>query len=68
MADVLGPNQKQILHQEAAASHQLHMSRIKNNKSNTNNIVRLSAAKQFDEISPARAAAIEKIMGNPAVN
>ena len=62
MPAVLGANQKAVLHQEAASSHQLHMSRIKNNKSNTNNIVRLSAAKQFDEPSPQRAAAIERIM------
>jgi len=62
---VLGPNVRTALHQEATQSHQLHMARIKNNKSNTNNIVRLSAAKQFDEPSSARAAAIERIMSTP---
>jgi len=66
MATVLGPNAKAILHHESSAAHSTHMVMIKGNKSNTNNLVRLSATKQFDEPSAARAASIERIMSTKA--
>ena len=56
-----------ILHSESAGAHTQHMAGIKANKGLTNHIVRASAAKQFDEPSPAQARAVDKVLQLPAI-
>jgi hypothetical protein len=46
-------------------SHQRHMASVKANIASSNNIVRHSAARQVDEIGPAAAAAVAKILALP---
>ena len=65
MADALPTNARTLLHAESAASHTQHMTEIRANAAVTTNIVRASAAKQFDEPGPAEARAIDKVLRLP---
>ena len=53
------------LRSESAAAHTQHMTEIKSNIANSNNIVRHSMARQVDEPSPQQARAIDKILRLP---
>lgn len=45
--------------------HQTHMASIRANIASAGNIIRHSSAKQVDEIGPASARAIDKILSLP---
>ena len=62
-----GANIMAVLHAESAGAHSQHMTEIKANKAHTNNLVRSSAAKQFDEPGPAQAKAVEKVLRSKKV-
>jgi hypothetical protein len=56
---------KALLQSESHAAHTQHMTEAKSNISNSNNIVRHSAARMVDEPSPQQARAIDKILRLP---
>lgn len=61
----MGVNTLNILHTESAGAFTQHMSEIRANAAVTNHVVRASAAKQFDEPTPAQARAVDKILNLP---
>ena len=46
-------------------AHQAHMASVRANIASANNILRHSAARQVDEMGPAAAAAVDKILRLP---
>lgn len=50
---------------ESLGAHTHHMTQAKANVSNSASIVRHSMARQVDEMSPASAAAVKKILALP---
>lgn len=61
----LPPNVKTAIKASRHFSHTEHMQSVKANVASSSNIVRHSAARQIDEIGPASAAAIAKILALP---
>jgi len=61
----LPPNVKAAIKAARHFSHGKHMAGVKANIASAGNIVRHSAARQIDEIGPATAAAIDKILALP---
>lgn len=53
------------LKQEMIGAHTQHMHEAVSNQASSNNIIRHSAARQVDEIGPAAARSIDKILRNP---
>lgn len=53
------------LRYESSGAHAQHMAEIKASRGVTNHIVRASAAKYFDEPTPAAARAIDKVLRLP---
>ena len=56
---------KTLLKAHAHASHQSHMTGVRANIASALNITRHSAARQIDEMGPASAAAVAKILALP---
>jgi hypothetical protein len=67
MANVLPDNVKTQIHQRSAAGHSILMKEGTGNMQNTNNLVRMSTAKQLDEYDIAEARAIDKVLQLPTV-
>lgn len=61
----LPENVATILRTESVGAHSQHMTEAKSNISNSNNIIRHSAARMIDEPSPAQARSIDKILRLP---
>ena len=61
----LPPNVLTLLKESSASAHTQHMHEATSNISNSNNIVRHSAARMIDEPSPQQARAIDKILRLP---
>lgn len=61
----LPPNIQAQLRAESMGAHTQHMFDAVSNISNSNNIVRHSAARMVDEPSPQQARAIDKILRLP---
>lgn len=61
----LPPNLKAFIKASRHLSHGKHMTSVKANIASAGNIVRHSAAKQVDEMGPASAMAVDKILGLP---
>lgn len=61
----LPPRVHALLKTESAGAHTQHMAEAKSNISNSNSIVRHSAARMVDEPTPAAARSIDKILRNP---
>jgi hypothetical protein len=61
----LPPRLKTAIKASRHFAHTKHMTGVKANIASAGNIVRHSAAKQVDEIGPATAAAVEKILALP---
>lgn len=61
----LPPRVLAMLRAESNGAHSQHMKEAAGNISNSNNIVRHSAARMIDEPSPQQARAIDKILRLP---
>lgn len=61
----LPPRTMTLLKASAAGAHTQHMHDAVTNITQANNVVRLSAARMFDEPTPQAARAIDKILRNP---
>ena len=61
----LPPRVKAFIKSSGHLSHQAHIATVRANIASSANIMRHSAARQVDEIGPAAAAAIAKIMRLP---
>jgi len=61
----LPPNVKSLIDTESAAGHTQLMLEARGSRQISNGIVRFSAAKQFDEPSPASARSIDKVLRLP---
>lgn len=61
----LPPRVKSCLKAHGHTLHQKHMASVRANIASAGNIVRHSAARQIDEIGPATAAAVDKILALP---
>lgn len=62
---MLPPRVKTLLRTHGLKLHQSHMASISANIASAGNIIRHSAARQVDEIGPATAKAVEKILALP---
>ena len=58
-------NIKTLLQSESVGAHSQHLPEIKSSRGVSNAVVRFSAAKQFDEPTPASARAIDKVLRLP---
>lgn len=56
---------KSVLKSYGHTLHQKHMASVRANIASAGNIIRHSAARQVDEIGPATAKAVEKILALP---
>lgn len=56
-----------LLMAEGAKSHQLMMLESQGNIQNVNNLLRLTAAKKFDELQPAESKAIDTVLSSPPI-
>lgn len=63
---MLPPRIKAIIKSSGHLGHQTHIATVRANIASSSNIIRHSAARQVDEIGPAAAAAIAKILRLPA--
>lgn len=61
----LPPRVKSVLKAFGHKLHQQHMAGVRGNIASVGNITRHSAARQIDEIGPATARAIDKILSLP---
>ncbi len=59
------PHIKVILKANGHFAHQAHMNSTRANIASSSNVIRHSAARQVDEIGPAAAAAINKMLALP---
>lgn len=63
----LPDNVRTIIETESAAAHTQQMLECRGSRSVSNALVRFSAAKQYDEPSPAQARSIDKILRLPKI-
>lgn len=62
---MLPPRVKSVLKATGHAAHQKHMASVNANIASAGNIIRHSAVRQVDEIGPATAMAVAKILALP---
>ncbi len=62
---MLPPRVKSVLKASGHRLHQQHMASVLGNIASAGNIIRHSAARQVDEIGPATAKAVDKILALP---
>ncbi len=67
MAKALPETINALLLQEALEEHQGHMTEVKANIASANSLVRHISAKMLDEIGPAEARAVDKVLQLPKV-
>lgn len=62
---MLAPNVKALIKSHGHLSQQKHMASVRASIASSNNLLRHSAVRQVDEMGPAAAAAVKKILATP---
>ena len=62
---MLGPNVKSLIKAHGHLSQQKHMTSVRGSIASCMSLLRHSAVRQVDEMGPAAAAAVKKILATP---